>query len=328
MKAGRAALVVLLVVGVLATSLAAEAQEAGKPRSVGVLSYSTPAGAVATLEALRVGLGAEGYLEGQNVRLELRTAEGRADRLPLLARELVAHGVEVIFVSTTPGARAAKSATTTIPVVFVQVSDPVGSGLVASLARPGGNLTGLTNINVDLADKRMDLLKAALPHAKRIAVLVNPTNPAAASLMSEVRSAASTLGMELYPIEAQAADQFEHALAAARRSAAALMLIPDPLFYTHRASIAAQANAARLPLIGWVREWTEAGALLSYGPDNVDIIRRAGVYMGRILNGATPADLPIEQPTKFDLVINLKTAKALGLTIPPSLLLRADQVIE
>ena len=324
-------LVLTLVIVLLASPLAATAQPAGKPPRIGILWPWAPSATTAYANALREGLRDSGYVEGQNLETEWRFAErGETQRLPELAAELVARKVAVIVAPNTPAALAARDATKIIPIVFVLVQDPVGTGLVTSLARPGGNLTGLTNISPDITGKRLALLKEAVPRATRVAVLTNPTRALTnAQVLEEAAPAARSLGFQLRIVEAGDPAGFGRAFATMKRERSdALLIVGDTMFYAQAAPLAELALKTRLPSIGWAKEIAEAGHLLSYGPNQSDLLRRSGNYVARILGGARPSDLPVEQPTRIELVINAKTARALGLTIPPSLLLRADQIIE
>jgi putative ABC transport system substrate-binding protein len=274
------------------------------------------------------GLQQLGYVEGQNIVIEGRYSEGRSERLPTLAAELVRLKVDVI-VAAAYTASAAKGATSTIPIVMTNDADPVGNMLVASLARPGGNVTGLSTLSIDLVGKQLALLKEAMPRLSRVAVLSNPAHPHHPRSLQEAKVAARTLKVRLQILEARAPTEFAGALSlATKESADALLVLADPWFFGERARIVELAAASRLPLLGTQTEFAAAGGLLTYGIDQRDNFRRAATYVDRILKSAKPGDLPVEQPTKFELVVNLKTAKALGLTIPPSLLQRADQVIE
>jgi putative ABC transport system substrate-binding protein len=308
----------------LAAPLAAEAQ-AGKVWRIGLIAVARATGEEAFFERLRE----LGYVEGQNLVTERRYSEGRAERFPEFAAELVRLKVDIIIVSTTPAALAIKSATKTIPIVFPTAIDPVGAGVVASLARPGGNITGLTTQAPDLVAKRLQLLKEAIPRLSRIAVLWNAANPANARPWREAQDAARALGVTLQSRAVRGPTDFERVFAAmARERPDGLLLIVDGLTAQHGKQIADFVTQKRIPSMLELPELTAAGGLMSYGPSTVDLWARAAVLVEKILKGAKPADLPVEQPSKFKLVINLKTAKALGLTIPPSLLLRADQVIE
>jgi putative ABC transport system substrate-binding protein len=315
--------------GLLAAPLAAEGQRAAKVARIGYLSSSS-ATTSRVVEAFRQGLREFGWVEGQNIVIDWRFAEGRFDRLPDLAAELVRLKVDVFAAGTTPAAVAAKNATVTIPIVMIGVGDPVGLGLIASLARPGGNVTGVSfSVDLEIFGKGLELLKEIVPRVRRVAVLSNPANPAQALTIKDVKAAGRSLGVQLQLLEARGPNEFDGAFAAmAKERAEALLVVSDSMFLLHRARLADLAAKNQLPSMYGVREFVEAGCLMSYGPSIVANYRRAAFFVDKILKGAKPGDLPIEQPTKFELVINLKTAKALGLTIPPSLLQRADQVIE
>ncbi len=325
----RVGLVVALALSILSAPLSSAAQQRGKVPRIGFLGGASPSAAAHLVDALRQGLRDLGYVEGQNIAIEYRFAEGKAERLPDLAAELVRLKVDVIVAPNPPGALAAKNATTTIPIVMAIAGDPVGLGLVASLARPGGNVTGLSNVSVELAPKQLQLLKQAVPKVSRVAVLWNPGNKANALSFRELEVAARSLGVQLQPLEAQSPDDFDSAFAAmTRERAGALVVFPDALVLLHQRRIVDLAAKRRLPAMYALREAVDAGGLMSYSPSFTDLFRRAATYVDKILKGAKPADLPVEQPTKFEFVINLKTAKALGLTIPQSVLIRADQVIQ
>ena len=322
-------LAILLALSVLAAPLAAEAEQPSKvvPR-IGVLASDPPA-VTPFAESLRQDLREVGYVEGQNIAIEWRSAGGRYERFPELARELVGFKVDVILALTTAAVLAAKEATGTIPVVMVTIHDPVGSGLVASLARPGGNVTGLSIMTVELVAKQFQLLKQAVPRASRVAVLRNPASPPHAPMVQEAERAARVLGVQLHVLEARRPEDFEGAFATMTRDRAdALLVLNDLMFTVHRTRLVELAAKSRLPAMYGARRYVEAGGLMAYGADMRDSYRRAVGYLDKILKGAKPSDLPIEQATKIEFVINLKTAKALGVTIPQSLLLRADQVIE
>ena len=281
-------------------------------------------------EAFRQGLQENGYKEGQNVVVESRWADGQYDQLTGLTMDLVRQKVDVIVAATTTPAQAAKKTTATIPIVFLIIADPVAQGLVTSLARPGGNATGLASTaGPEIYGKMLELLKEAVPGLTRVALLWNPASPFGALFVREVESAARSLGVQVKAIEGRRPEEFENAFGAAvRERAGGLVVTPDPMFIAHRARLADLAARSRLPAVYGVRQHAEAGGLMVYTADFTDLYRRAGGYVARILKGAKPGDLPVEQPTKFELVINLKTARALGLTIPQSVLLRADQVIQ
>jgi putative ABC transport system substrate-binding protein len=279
------------------------------------------------VEAFQQGLRERGYVDGQNVVVDFRFTDGSVDQLPRLVEELVRLKVDVIVASAAPPAVAAKKVTTSVPIVFVGVAGPVELGLVRSLGRPGGNVTGLADSGPDLAVKRLELLKEFVPKLRRVAMLWHSENPGNLLQLKRAEVAARTLGIQLESVPVQGPRDFDAAFKAVR-AADGLLQANAPLFTAHRARIVELAATSRVPAIYAVRESAEVGGLMSYGPHYPDLLRRAGTYVDKILKGANPADLPVEQPTKFELVINLRTAKALGLTIPPSLLLRADQVIE
>jgi len=331
----RIVLAVALAFSVLLAPLAADAQQAaGKVYRIGFLSVlgaptpSTPAG---VLEAFRQGLRELGWVEGQNIVIDYRFAEGRFDRLPDLAAELVRLKVDIIVAVATQGVAAAKNATETIPIVMISGSaDPVGLGFIASLARPGGNVTGLSySVGPEILGKGLELLKEIVPKVRRVAILSNPASPVQPLFIREVKVAARSLGVQLQLLEARGPNEFDGAFAAmAKERVGALLVVADSIFILHRTRLADLAARSRLPAAYGGRENVEAGGLMSYGPSVRDLFRRAATFVDKILKGAKPADLPVEQPTKFELVINLKTAKALGLTIPPSVLIRADEVIQ
>ena len=269
-----------------------------------------------------------GWIEGRTVAIEYRWAEGRSERFAEIAAEFVRLKVDVIVTAGTAAVVAAKQATSVIPIVFAAAGDPVGTGLVASLARPGGNVTGLSNQSADLAGKRLELLREVVPGLRRLAIMANVGNPIGVLEMGEVQAAARTLGLEVVTLEIRRAEDIAPAFEALKGRADALYVVTDPLVNTNRIRINTLALGARLPTMHGIREYVEAGGLMSYGPNFPDLFRRAADYVDKILRGAKPADIPVEQPTKFDLVINLTTAKALGLDVPPTLLARADEVIE
>ena len=319
----------ILVLVLLAVPVAAEAQPAGKIARIGRLSPLTAEADQRLLGAFRKGLAELGWVEGQHFTVESRFAEGQYDRLPQLAADLVRQRVDVILAGSNPGATAAKRATSVIPIVIVTTADPVEGGLVTSLARPGGNLTGVTAAGQDLSAKRLELLKEAVPGVTRVAVLSNPTSPYTGPFLKERERTARALGVQLRVLEAQDPGTFERIFAVmSSERTQALMVLTDIMFITHRSRIVQMAAKSRLPAVYGEQEFVGAGGLMFYGASLAAMYGRAAGYVDKILKGAKPADLPVEQPTQFDLVINLKTAKALGLTIPPSLLRRADQVIE
>ena len=317
--------------GLLAAPLAVEAQPAGKVPRIGFLvaSSASDSAYARLIEAFRQGLRDLGYVEGRNIVIEYRYADEKYERLPTLAAELVRLKVDVIVSHGTPGPLAAKQATSTIPIVMTSAGNPVGSGLVSSLARPGGNITGLSLMVPELGGKRLQLLKEILPGLSRVAVLWNAANPYASLVAREMEATAKTLGVQLQSLVVRGSDDFEGALAAATTGrAGALTAVEDPLTITKRKQIVDFAAKSRLPAIYGVKEFVDAGGLMSYGVHLADLYRRAAAYVDKILKGAKPADLPVQQPTKFEFVINLKTARALGLEIPPGLLAIADEVIE
>ena len=296
---------------------------------MGFLSAFSPSDVPRWREGLWKGLRDLGYTEGRNVAIEYRYAEGHLDRLPGLAADLVHLKVDVIVTETTPASVAAKQATTTIPIVMTIVGNPVESGLIPSLARPGGNITGLSLQLSDVTAKRLQLLQEVVPKVSRVAILWNSASPVTPPQFIEAQAAAPGLGIKLESLGVNAPDDFGRAFqGATRRRTGALLVLDDFLLTRHVRQIAAMTVKNRLPAIAGLAEFAEAGGLLTYGPNFPDVSRRAATYVDKILKGAKPGDLPIEQPTKFDLVINIKTAKALGLTIPPSLLGRADEVIQ
>jgi putative ABC transport system substrate-binding protein len=280
--------------------------------------------------AFRQGLNEAGYVEGRNVAIEYRWARGQYDRLPSLAADLVQQKVTVIAATTTPAALAAKAATSTVPIVFTTGGDPVELGLVASLNRPGRNLTGVTNLNVEVVPKRLELARELFPGATTVALLVNPANPVAATVSKDLRAVADTLGVRLHVLHASTEADLEAAFATAvqLRAAALVITAADPWFGSHAAQLGALALRHSVPAIYQYREFAAAGGLMSYGGYTTDTYRLGGVYTGRILKGEKPADLPVQQTTKVELIINLKTAKALGITVPLPLSGRADELIE
>jgi putative ABC transport system substrate-binding protein len=280
-------------------------------------------------EALRQGLHDVGYLEGQHLVIEYRWAEGRGERLSALATELVQFPVDVIIAQGGQAGRAAKQATSTIPIILAPVGNPVGAGLVASLARPGGNITGVSVLGNELSGKQLELLKEAVPGISRVAVLLNPTNPVSAPTWREIEVAARALALTLSLVEVREAEEFERAFAAfVSGHADALFVVQDALFFSHRFQIVDFANQSRLPAIYMYRAWADAGGLLTYGASLREVFSRVAVLLDKLLKGRKPEDLPVDQVMRLELVINLKTAQALGLTIPPTVLFRADEVIK
>jgi putative ABC transport system substrate-binding protein len=308
--------------------LVARAQQPVMP-VIGFLNGASANPYAPMVAAFRGGLSETGYVEGRNVAIEFRWAESQYDKLPALAADLVSRQVGVIAATTVPAVPAAKAATTTIPIVFVAGGDPVQQGLVASLNRPGGNLTGVTTLNVELGPKRLELLRELVPTATSIAALVNPTGPIAETLSRDLRDAAGTLGLPLHVLHASSEPDFDTVFATvAQLRAGALLIVTDPFFVSRSEQLVALALRHAVPTMYFTREFAAAGGLMSYGSSLADAYRLAGVYAGRILKGEKPADLPVQQSTKVELILNLKTAKALGLTVPLSLLGRADEVIE
>jgi len=319
--------ITLLGGAVAALPLAARAQQPAKLPTIGYLGTAAASAWAPWTAAFVQRLRELGWIEGRTVAIQYRWAEGRAERWAEIASEFVRLKVDVI-VSGGNAAVAAKQASTVIPIVFALVDDPVGMGLVASLARPGGNVTGLAMQSIDLAGKRLALLREVVPGLRRLAIIANAEYPFAMLEMAEFQTAARTLGLDVAPFEIRRAEDIVPAFEALEGRADALYVVGDALVITHRIRINTLALAARLPTIHVAREFVESGGLMSYGPNFADLFRRAADYVDKILRGTKPAEIPVEQPTKFDLVINLTTAKALGLTIPESFLLRADEVIE
>jgi ABC-type uncharacterized transport system substrate-binding protein len=314
---------------VLALPLAAHAQQPKKIPRIGFLSAASVSGEADRLDAFRLGLSELGYVEGQNVAIESRWAEGKYDRLPGLAAELVRLKVDVIVTYGPPAIQAAKEATRTIPIVMAGIIDPVATGFVASLARPGGNITGLSLMAPELIGKQLQILKEIVPTVSRVALLGNPANTGNAPQVRHAQDAARALGVRLQPLEARGPGEIDSAFAAmTREQAGALIVLVDVMFDVERARIADLAAKRRLPTVYGLAPHAEAGGLMSYGGNIDDRFRGTAIYVDKILKGAKPADLPVEQPTKFELVINMKTAKTLGIRIPQSILARADRVIE
>jgi putative ABC transport system substrate-binding protein len=320
---------ITLVGGAAAWPLAARAQQAGKMYRIGFLGNSTAALEGSLVGSFREGLRDLGYVEGQNILIEYRWAEGQYEQFPALIAELLAQRVEVIVTAGTPASLAVKKTTTSVPLVMVAVGDPVTTGLVASLARPGGNITGLTSTSEELDGKRLELLREVIPKLSHVAVFWNPENPTLLTSLKEMRAAAQVLGIKVQVLEVRTpADLEETFKAIVRERPGALLVMGDRLFLHNRQRIMDFATKQRLPVVPGHPELVEAGGLMSYGASYPGMHRRAAYFVDRILKGAKPADLPVERPTKFELVINLKTARALGLGVPPTLLARADEVIE
>ena len=318
-----------LVIGLLLVPLAAYAQQPATIPRVGFIDSTSPSPGQPLLDAFRQGLHEFGYIEGRNIAIEYRSAEARPERFPDLVAELIRLKVDVLVVGAGPGAHAAQQATQTLPVVFAGVGDPVALGIVASLARPGGNITGLSYILEGFAGKWAELLKEAVPNASRLAALWNPNLPFGAIMVKDTQVAAQALGMALQAVEVRERNELENALSTIVSARAdALVVMASPLFFSHRAQLVEFAAKNRIPAMFFAREFVEAGGLMAYGPNLREQFRRAATYVDKILKGAKPADLPVEQPTKFELIINLKTAQALGLTISPTLLFQADEVLQ
>jgi ABC-type uncharacterized transport system substrate-binding protein len=325
----RRAFIGTLAGGLLAAPLAAEAQQAGKIYRVGYLGYDLPGSDPSALSGLHQGLRDRGYREKENITIEYRFAEDHPDRLAHLIGELIGLKVAVLITQGTAVTAAAKRATTTLPIVSVS-ADPVGSGFIRSLARPGGNITGLSfAVGENFSEKWLELARDTVPKASRVGVMWNPTNQSAAAALQRMKLLAPTFGFQLSSYTVRTAADIDEAFAAVSNARLAAVIVQtDPLIVAQKNRIVKLAAVKRIPTIYSLREFVDGGGLMSYGPNLFDLWRRAADYVDRILNGAKPAELPVEQPSKFELVINLKTAKALGLTIPPSLLQRADQVIE
>ena len=325
----RRAFITMMGASVVAAPLAAEAQQTGKVYRIGFLSL-TPGENATLMKALLERLRELGYSEGRNVTFEYRSAEGRPEQLPQLAMELVRARPDVLIAGFgTLTAQAAKAATTTIPIVFTNLGDPVGAGLVASLGHPGGNVTGLTDQARDLGGKRLQLLQELLPGKQVMAVLMNPDTSFTRLTLTGIKTAATAQHMRLEVLEARTADQVSNRFEAAiKTGATGLIVLEDPLTYTIRRQICELAARFRLPTVYGYKEFVEAGGLMSYGTERRQLYRRAAEYVDKILKGASPGDMPVEQPTKFELVINAKSANALGLTIPQSILTRADEIIQ
>jgi putative ABC transport system substrate-binding protein len=319
---------VTLILSLLTAPHTSQAQRVAHVPRLGLLIPGSASGFVSRIEAFRHGLRDLGYVEGQNIAIEYRFADGQAARIPALAADLVRLPVDAIVVDGILTIRAAHHATTTIPIVMAVIGDPVGAGLVASLARPGGNTTGLSLMLPEVSGKRLELLREAMPTLSNVAVLWNPEVHDSRVVFKETQTAAQALGLRLQSLEVRSPAEFDQAFAAMTSAhAEALVVISNALFFSHRGQLAALAVRHRLPAMFHSREYAEAGGLMAYGANGEDLYRRAATYADKILKGAKPADLPVEQPTKFELLINLKTAQALGLTIPSSLLFQAEEVI-
>jgi len=311
----------------LTAPLGAEAQQPGKVYRIGWMIGSSVSASAPLIDAFKQGMRELGWVEGKNIEYEIRAAEGKLERLPAIAADLLRLKIDLFLTPTTAATRAARNATTTIPIVMVIPSDPLGAGLVDSLARPGGNVTGLSGMGMEIGSKQLQILKETVPPASRVSVLLTTSGPNAVRV--ELERAAKALGIQLQVLAARGPEEFDGAFSAMIRGRSQGLIIDSPpVYFLHRKQLAELAVKARLPAMFGSREYAEAGGLMAYGASFADNHRRAAVYVDKILKGAKPADLPVEQPTKFELVINLKTAKALGLTIPPSLLGRADEVIQ
>ena len=322
---------VLAAAALLAAPLTPFAQKQSRVWRIGFLSNGTPSSAKFQLDAFLRGLNELGYVEGRNVVIESRWAEGNLDRLPALAAEVLAQNIDLLFAPSGVAAQTAKKSRTMIPIVFAFAPDPVGQGFGASLSHPGGTMTGLTSTHTELSAKRIELLKEAFPATRRIAVLyfLAPSAAGVAEQLAETERAAKVLGVALVTKESPRLEDFERAFADIQKQRPdALIVIENPMFFTNRVRLTQMAATLRIPAIYNVSEYVHAGGLMSYGASYADLARRAAAYAVKILNGAVPGDLPIEQPTRFELVINMKTAKALGITVPQSLLVRADEVIQ
>jgi ABC-type uncharacterized transport system substrate-binding protein len=320
---------ILFAVMLLAVAVTAQAQQAKKMPRIGVLAGGSPSTMSPLYEGFRRGLRELGYVEGQNIVLEFRSSEAKPERLPDLAAELVRLKVDVIVTSSTPAIHAVKQATRTIPIVMAFSGDPVGTGIVASLAKPGGNITGLSDIGPEISGKQLELLKEAFPTISRVAFFLNPSNQGNSLRLKVVEEMAGELKMQIQALEMRSANDLEKAFSAiSKGEPQALMTVRDPAIYTNLARILEFAVEKRLPTMHMDSVPVEAGGLMSYGPNVPDLFRRAAGYVDKILKGQNPADLPVQRPTKFELIINLKTAKQIGLTIPPNVLVRADRVIK
>jgi putative ABC transport system substrate-binding protein len=319
-----------LSLSVLAAPLAAEAQQPVKLPRIGVLFASTPAATSHLLDGLRQGLREQGYVEGQHIILESRYGQAGTERMSDVAAELVRLKVDVLVAATDPATAALKQQTQTIPIVMANSTDPVGTGFVASLARPGGNVTGLSALSPELSGKRLGLLREVIPGLARVAIIWNPDVRGALFDYKETEAAARSLRLQLQSVEVSRSEDLDRAFSAVtnQRAQALIVQTPNPVLFANRSQIASFAQRTRLPSMYGQKEFADAGGLITYGPNTADMWRRAATYVDKILKGVKPEDLPVQQPTKFELVINLKTAKTLGLTIPQSLLVRADEIIQ
>ena len=325
----RDSVLTLLALGAVSGPLASFAQQQGRLWRIGFLGPGSYSSGDPRVEALRRGLRELGYAEGRNLAFEFRWAGGQAERLPTLAAELAKLKVDAIVTQGTQATDVARRVVTTIPIVFAVAGDPVGTGLVNSLARPGGNVTGLSDIAPEIAGKRLELLREAVPGITRIAVLWNPANPSAAPQMKDTSVAARSLGLSARSLELRDVSQLEGAFATAVQDRArAVIVLSDGALYGRRVQIAELAAKHRLPCVAWTPEFADSGCLMAYGANVVEMHRSAAVFVDKILKGTKPADIPVEQPTKFELVVNRKTAKALGISVPQGVLVRADRVIE
>jgi putative ABC transport system substrate-binding protein len=326
---GKKLLLIALAILFLASAHPAAAQQPKKVPRIGYLNATSASAISDSVEAFLQGLRELGYIEGKNIVIEYRFAEGKLDQVPRNAAELVRLKIDVIVTAGSTDTAAARKATATIPIVMTQDNDPVGSGFIATLARPGGNITGLTNISSELGGKRLELLKEVVPKLSRVVIFGNAANPGSPQALKETEDAARAMGIKLQYLEVRKADDVESAFkAASREQSQALIILPNPVATTYRKQVVGLAVKSRLPAMYFRRVFVESGGLMSYGTYVPDLYRRAATYVDKILKGAKPADLPVEQPMKFEFVINLKTAKALNLTIPQSVLYRTDKVIK
>ena len=325
----RRAFIALLGGALAAWPLAARAQQSQKVPRIGVLLPGTAASFALRTKAFIEGLRELGYIDGQTVAIEWKWGQDRVEGLSELAADLVGRNVDVLLTGGTAAAKALKSATGTIPIVMAIIGDPVAAGLVESLARPGGNATGFSIVAPDLSGKRLELLREIVPDISPVAVMLNPKNPQSQFELKEMQAAARALGLQLHAVQVSPQDSLEEAFAAmTRASARGLIVLTDPIFFSQRRKIVDLSSRSRLPAMYFFQEFVAEGGLVSYAPSDTDLYRRSATYVHRILNGAKPSELPVEQPTKFDLAINLKTAKTLRVEVPPLLLARADEVIE